>query len=81
MGGIILMAFSFSNVYILYVVLRYFNLHRASPSDEQIGLDESVHKEKSYNFTDFAEKSQDKDDSKKGNSYWLLYLKSHLNMI
>ena len=69
MGGIILMAFSFSNVYILYVVLRYFNLHRASPSDEQIGLDESVHKEKSYNFTDFAEKSQDKDDSKKGNSY------------
>jgi hypothetical protein len=43
----------------LYVVLRYFNLHRASPSDEQIGLDWSVHKELAYNFGDFEKNNNE----------------------
>ena len=52
---------AFVNVYLLYVVLRYFNLHRATPSEEQMGLDWSVHKELAYNFSDF-EKSNEKID-------------------
>jgi len=34
-------------------VLRFFNLHRATPSEEQMGLDWSVHKELAFNFNDF----------------------------
>ena len=54
-GGPVIMLWAFFNVCLLYVILRYFNLHRVSASDEQIGLDVSVHKEEAYNYGDFAE--------------------------
>lgn len=39
-GGIVIMLWSFIIILLLYVILRYFNLHRVSPSDEHIGTQE-----------------------------------------
>jgi Amt family ammonium transporter len=45
------MLWSFSITILLYIVLRYFDLHRVSPADEKIGLDMAIHKEKAYDHT------------------------------
>ena len=75
LGAIVILVWSFGNICLLYVVLRYFNLHRASSFDEQIGLDESDHKEKSFSYGDFAE-TTDQDNSKPGKSNtFLLFFK------
>ena len=42
------MLWSFSIILILYIVLRYFGLHRITPSDEEIGLDMALHNQKAY---------------------------------
>nr|CAH0102745.1 unnamed protein product [Daphnia galeata] len=47
-GGIVIMLWSFSIILILYMVLRYFGLHRVTPSDEEIGLDMALHNQKAY---------------------------------
>ena len=51
-GGIVIMLWSFSIILILYIVLRYFGLHRVSPSDEEIGLDMALHNQKAYHHCD-----------------------------
>ena len=51
-GGIVIMLWSFSIILILYIVLRYFGLHRVSPSDEEIGLDMALHNQKAYRHCD-----------------------------
>ena len=35
------MLWSFTIISLLFVVLRYFDLHRVSPSDEQIGINKT----------------------------------------
>ncbi|XP_057367772.1 putative ammonium transporter 1 [Daphnia carinata] len=49
-GGIVIMCWSFSIISLLYIVLRYFGLHRVSASDEHVGLDMTLHREKAYEF-------------------------------
>jgi ammonia channel protein AmtB len=46
------MLWSFSIILILYFVLRYFGLHRVTPSDEEIGLDMALHNQKAYRHCD-----------------------------
>ncbi|XP_046449850.1 putative ammonium transporter 1 [Daphnia pulex] len=54
-GGITIMIWGSGTITLLYVVLRYFNLHRISLSEEQNGLDELVHKQQAYCFEDVLE--------------------------
>jgi hypothetical protein len=37
-GGAVIAIFSFMSVLFLYVILRYFNLHRVSDREEKIGI-------------------------------------------
>lgn len=65
-GGIVIMLWSFLSICLLYILLRYLNLDRVSASEEQIGLDLSIHKEEAYNYGDFAAKDNEIVESKIG---------------
>ena len=70
-GGIVIMLWSFFSICLLYIILRYFNLHRVSASEEQIGLDVSIHKEEAYNYGDFAAKNDDIIKTKIGSNSFI----------
>jgi len=38
LGGLAIMAWSFSITLVFYIVLRYFGFHRVSAADEMIGI-------------------------------------------
>nr|CAH0102744.1 unnamed protein product [Daphnia galeata] len=56
-GGITIMIWAAGTMVLIYIVLRYFKLHRVSLSDEKIGLDEDevVNKQPAYRSEDVLE--------------------------